>query len=63
MNCLKDVITQIQLPMVFKQYLENDDREGPQGVQGKGECPEILNGQQQNPNLQFHFYKQKSFIV
>ena len=59
MNCLKDVITQIQLLMVFKQYLENDDREGPEGVEGKGEGPEILNGQQQNPNLKFHFYKQK----
>ena len=59
MNCLKDVITQIQLLMVFKQYLENDDREGPQGVEGKGEGPKIINGQQQNPNLKFHFHKQK----
>ena len=45
--------------MVFKQYLENDDREGPEGVEGKGEGPKILNGQQHNPNLQFHYYKQK----
>ena len=42
--------------MVFKQYLENHDREGPQGVEGKGEGPKIINGQQQNPNLKFHFY-------
>ena len=64
MNCLKDVITQSQLPMEFKQYLENDDREGPEGVEGKGEGPKIINGQQQNPNLKFHYYNnKKSFIV
>ena len=46
--------------MVFKQYLENDDREGPEGVEGKGEGPEILNGQQQNTKPKISFLQIKS---